>query len=399
MKTWPKRRRWTNLRRFSLLCLSLLAVPVFAAKIQVIVGAEGEREAWVLPERPAKMPVSGQKFTAASFPLAVPEGMERGVVIVHDLGSGNIALRALESIEGGQWAIKPKEWRVAQVKVEAFTRGNPLPTGRITLEGAGYDQQLPVENGGAVFFAVPSGDIKCTVHYTSSGAMRSSSQTFRLELKRQEAVPDLAITIKDKVDAIPTAKRTPEREGSAPANFVIYLLGLGAAIAGFWYLFQFLRKNEGSVAEALKKAGVQIPGEPPPQDEPAGVEPFQEPPIVPEGHCRFCGQPLAADGSCACQIGHESTVSAIHEAKLIGPVTLVIQEGSHTLGREAELLVTDPTVSRNHAEVSLQSGKVTISDLGSSNGTYVNGTKLQGETELSPGDTVQFGAVKFRFEG
>jgi pSer/pThr/pTyr-binding forkhead associated (FHA) protein len=61
-------------------------------------------------------------------------------------------------------------------------------------------------------------------------------------------------------------------------------------------------------------------------------------------------------------------------------------------------LVNESTVSRHHAEVTRTGDAVTVKDLGSTNGTYVNGVKLDGERTLSPGDYVQFGAVKLRYE-
>jgi pSer/pThr/pTyr-binding forkhead associated (FHA) protein len=62
------------------------------------------------------------------------------------------------------------------------------------------------------------------------------------------------------------------------------------------------------------------------------------------------------------------------------------------------LVVSDPTVSRQHAEIERSGEEVSVRDLGSSNGTFVNGAKLDSERVLCPGDTVQFGAVRYRFE-
>ena len=72
------------------------------------------------------------------------------------------------------------------------------------------------------------------------------------------------------------------------------------------------------------------------------------------------------------------------------------------VGRDPGLglsLVGESTVSRRHAELAKRGDSVVVKDLGSTNGTYVNGSKLQGEVALRPGDEVQFGAIRFRFEG
>jgi adenylate cyclase len=57
--------------------------------------------------------------------------------------------------------------------------------------------------------------------------------------------------------------------------------------------------------------------------------------------------------------------------------------------------IYDPTVSRRHAEVSVADGGVRVLDLGSSNGTFVNGTRIT-ETVVSDGDVVTFGKVAFK---
>src|SRR5215211_5509358 len=59
--------------------------------------------------------------------------------------------------------------------------------------------------------------------------------------------------------------------------------------------------------------------------------------------------------------------------------------------------VFDPTISRRHAELALVSAGVAITDLGSSNGTFVNGDKITQATAKS-GDTVTFGKVVFKLQ-
>ncbi|MEO8562046.1 MAG: adenylate/guanylate cyclase domain-containing protein [bacterium] len=62
-----------------------------------------------------------------------------------------------------------------------------------------------------------------------------------------------------------------------------------------------------------------------------------------------------------------------------------------------DLPVVDPTISRRHAELVCEEGGVLLRDLGSSNGTFVNGTKVQTAT-LEVDDLVAFGKVAFRLE-
>ena len=59
-----------------------------------------------------------------------------------------------------------------------------------------------------------------------------------------------------------------------------------------------------------------------------------------------------------------------------------------------DLPIYDPTVSRRHAELVLGDGGLSVKDLGSSNGTFVNGVKIS-ETIATDGDVVTFGKVAF----
>lgn len=59
----------------------------------------------------------------------------------------------------------------------------------------------------------------------------------------------------------------------------------------------------------------------------------------------------------------------------------------------------DGTVSRRHAVVVREGEMVVVEDLGSSNGTFVNGTKIQPglQQTLQSGDEVRFGSLIFKF--
>lgn len=71
-------------------------------------------------------------------------------------------------------------------------------------------------------------------------------------------------------------------------------------------------------------------------------------------------------------------------------------EGMTLIGRQedCDLRVPLSEISRRHAQIIIQEGLVTLRDLGSSNGTYVNNQKIT-EQELNPGDHVVFGPVVF----
>jgi hypothetical protein len=73
--------------------------------------------------------------------------------------------------------------------------------------------------------------------------------------------------------------------------------------------------------------------------------------------------------------------------------------GSWTIGRASEndLILSDGTVSSRHARLDAQSGVLTVTDVGSSNGTFLNGVRLQPHISapLRAGDRLQLGQSEF----
>ena len=69
--------------------------------------------------------------------------------------------------------------------------------------------------------------------------------------------------------------------------------------------------------------------------------------------------------------------------------------GRLVLGRSpgCQLVFDDDTVSRRHAELRMTDGRWILRDLGSSNGTWVNGRQVM-EAEVIPGDEVQLGGCR-----
>jgi hypothetical protein len=76
----------------------------------------------------------------------------------------------------------------------------------------------------------------------------------------------------------------------------------------------------------------------------------------------------------------------------------VLHAAELMLGRspDCELVFCDDTVSRHHARLELRDGRWFLVDLGSSNGTLVNGRRVR-DAEVRPGDRIRLGAAGFRF--
>src|SRR5688572_9159336 len=68
-----------------------------------------------------------------------------------------------------------------------------------------------------------------------------------------------------------------------------------------------------------------------------------------------------------------------------------------TIGRSSEcsLRAGSDAISRKHCAIRLNQSIITIADLNSRNGTYVNGQRIEKETSLSSGDEVRVGPLRF----
>lgn len=76
-----------------------------------------------------------------------------------------------------------------------------------------------------------------------------------------------------------------------------------------------------------------------------------------------------------------------------------LTESVITIGRhpDSNLVLADPNVSRNHAEIRPQGDKYALVDLGSTNGSRVNGVRVSSQV-LNDGDELMFGNTRMRFE-
>ncbi|GAC1358120.1 MAG: DUF3662 and FHA domain-containing protein [Herpetosiphon sp.] len=93
---------------------------------------------------------------------------------------------------------------------------------------------------------------------------------------------------------------------------------------------------------------------------------------------------------------------------VIAQLVLNTSQGAHafpldatvvTVGRglNNDLIVEDARVSRQHAQLRFKSRRYFVSDIGSTNGTFLNGAPLSGEQPLRDGDVVSFGGLEMNF--
>ena len=78
---------------------------------------------------------------------------------------------------------------------------------------------------------------------------------------------------------------------------------------------------------------------------------------------------------------------------------IVLMNGANVVGRapDATIPIDSPGVSRYHARIVVSEAEATLEDLGSKNGTYVNGKRITAPRRLSGEDEIRIGAIALRF--
>jgi hypothetical protein len=94
-------------------------------------------------------------------------------------------------------------------------------------------------------------------------------------------------------------------------------------------------------------------------------------------YCVDCGFLLSsAPGDVAAAPSADELTRLVNAANPVEEYPL--HSGANSVGREnADVLLTDATVSRHHATVTMENGGVSVTDLGSTNGTTVNGRTMR----------------------
>ncbi len=91
---------------------------------------------------------------------------------------------------------------------------------------------------------------------------------------------------------------------------------------------------------------------------------------------------------------HQSALLLIDGRRLVvGPTGVTIGRS-----RQCDVVLDDPNVSRQHAEIRPRGGSWVLTDLGSTNGSSINGRRLAGPEVLKPGDELQVGTSTIRFQ-
>lgn len=356
------------------------------------------------------------------------------VVVVIDTKRNDAAIKDLAEVSKAGWDVKDADYSlIAETKFLVTAKAGPLAAGILQLESKAGKTSFPLspsDKGVAILRMQPPGDVKVSVDYKSQGASKSLPvQTFELKLNSGKPV-ETPLLITDEVDVVTEISATAPKEkatgakdddeaeldkaleekakagnkgaidGIAGAISGIFsalfgLLVVGGVAYGLWW---YIKNHQKEVQTALTQVGVPVNQDP---ADPTGaatpVMPAQPAPI----------QKIVLDPNAALIQNDPAPIAAsapmVKNPRLVADdgSLFLLQDGESTVGRDASLpigLPDESSVSRKHATVSFFGGLVVVADLGSTNGTYVNGSKVSGSVNLSPGDVVQFGAKRFRYE-
>lgn len=368
------------------------------ASVKLEFGSESPREVYVAKagELDSATLELATTSKAAEFEIADPKDK---LVVVLDTGSGDcFAKPAPLVLKDKGWKLGPKDQRRAGTVEVIVNRGDdPLEEGfvRLSVLGEVRERLLSVgDKGKATFRFVPAGPGEVTVRY------RGADGDDAAESKKISVVPGadaaaFTVSLTKAPASSPEDPSQPPPRAPRPSiwgRVVGIVIGLAVIAGALWGIVYFLKKNREQVEKSLTSAGI-IPTDMEPTDTgpaPSIPEQRQKIQIVMDDP-----GPVSAPGPVG--QGH------VPNPRLVaadGSVFLLAGE-TKSVGRDAGAgiaLAAESSVSRSHARLVPEGDGYTVEDLGSSNGTFVNGVRLAAPTRLQRGDTVQFAGVRFTYE-
>lgn len=432
-----------------------------ARTLTIEVPTDGQYYLRVLPaegkQTSAPLPIAfkGPKATVTYTP---PAGEAKPRLAVDEEQTGNTAIVPPSGKFTGPDVLQLKRIdfdHVRFVQVKVTYEGKPVREARVTLKDAENVSRTqtvePVSQGLATFEDVPAGKARITIEY-GEGFTQTQDQQISTDHPGDRIIVPAAVSNKVPtldVEAQPAASGGAPQPGAQPAQpapapqpgtpagappspaapqpeavpkphrggvaeFLGGVLGLAIAVLAIYLLIRWAQS--GGMAATLKKIGIEVSAPEPPSVAGTPWAPnAPQPPVVADPTvCPYCGQKKDAAGNCACTVSAGPAaagpgVAQVHQPRLVGMAgayagsifPLQANGSPTTIGREPSnhvALTNDNTVSRRHASVRVERDGTVIVDEGSSNGVYVNGVRISGAHPLQPGDEVQIGNTRFRFE-
>jgi hypothetical protein len=382
-----------------------------AAPREATLSFSGEGERWWWAENAKGEPLSPpQKTRDASITIKLSPDAD--TLWVYDAKTGNLAqLKAADLKEKTEFT-SDRFSHVARVQVNLQAQGKPVASAIVQLtdaDGKTHTRVLePSAEGILIFERVPLGKVSITARYGDEG---KAMQETTLKAERETRVPIIELALSGSVATLEVAPKGREGQGDAETPqtsrigaIVMFVIALLLAVGVILFLVRLATQKPQQLGEAMSKLGVELPQPAqtgqggatataaapatPPQPDLLPLEIAGVPPTAPTGAVATTVVAAPAARIVATQGPH-----AGQAFELTGELMTIGREASHAIA-----LVNDMGVSRTHAQIIRQGDQTLIEDLGSTNGTYVNGIRISAPTPIKPGDTLQLGASLFRVE-
>lgn len=393
-------------------------------KVTFDFGGDGTRRVWQRDASDSGSVGTPVSVTGVSAEIEVAPGK---IVGVYDEATGKAAEKPADDI------LKSKAWKLAEgdytrlgrLEVTVVYELQPVAAGNVLVSVAGEQRTAlltPGDKGKVEFWNLPNKPL--TISFTTkyegkevkTPAMSMNPSPGKDGMKVNLPVSDKVDVVAAEGQAAPQnpassqsgaadssekAKEAPK--GSNPFGTLVSLV-IGLAILGAlgYGVYMYFRGSPDQAKDLLKKAGLDPDAADQAVQAQATAAPAPQPiqKIVLDDAAPTPLQQGAA--AVAGAVGAVQDAVGMHAYKLVGPngEEYDIRGGEYKIGREgADISFSaDSGVSRSHAVISRTGSGVTITDLGSTNGTYVNGVKISGSTELKAGDLLILGTVRLRCE-
>ncbi|MDM7460311.1 MAG: FHA domain-containing protein [bacterium] len=373
---------------------------------QITLASTQEGERWWWMEDAKSNPLSApRKTNDASWSIEVPANAQ--TLWVYESQTGNLArLKTAELKEKNE--LTREAWtHVARVQVNLRAQAKPVASAIVTLKdstGAERKRVLePSAEGIVVFERVPLGKVEIVAQYGDDG---KATQETTLKVERELRVPVIELslsgtvaTLEPKAETDAVAKPSEETPaGSRIGAIVMFVIALALAIGVIVFLVRLAVQKPQQVGAAMGKLGVELPQAASGVGSATATPEPQQPDLPP---LDTAGVPPTATAAPTMIVSVGPATRLVATQGPYAGQTFALDAELMTIGREAVhplALVNDMGVSRTHAQIVKQGEATLVEDLGSTNGTYVNGARISAPTPIKPGDTLQLGASLFRVE-
>lgn len=201
----------------------------------------------------------------------------------------------------------------------------------------------------------------------------------------------------------------PATTSESNNTMLIVIIAAVAVVAALIIIFLLVSKKNKSKQASAAPAAAPTPSAPAAPAAPVAPQPYSRPPMPPQGGYAPSNEGAGETSVLSAGAGETTVLSGQGTGVMLvrksNGEKIKISKPEFVIGKElrrVDYCISDnSSISRTHAKLRVRSGRCYISDLGSTNCTFVNGTKLSPNQEviLSKGDIIKLSDEEFTFEG